>query len=149
LGLQQASSASLVEEQEMKRSIEERSALPFPQRVALVVSAIPYGHVTTYGRIAAALGSPKSARMVGWAMSAMPAGHDLPAHRVVNRLGVLSGAEAFGHPGIMRDLLLEEEVPFRDEWTVDLAECLWDPLDDPSLADLFRPGSPLPPVAGG
>lgn len=149
LGLQHACPVNLMVGKEMERSTEERSALPFPQRVALVVAAIPLGHVTTYGRIAAALGSPRSARMVGWAMSAMPAGHGLPAHRVVNRVGALSGAEAFGHPDIMRHRLLDEDVPFKDEWTVDLAECLWDPLDDPSLADLFRPSWTLPPEVGG
>jgi methylated-DNA-protein-cysteine methyltransferase-like protein len=116
----------------------DRSLLPFPRRVELVVARIPYGHVTTYGRIASALGSPRSARMVGWAMSNLHVGHGLPAHRVVNRIGFLSGAEAFGDPDIMRKRLLEEDVPFRTEWEVDLEECLWDPSDDPELADLFR-----------
>lgn len=118
--------------------MERRADLPFPDRVALVVERIPEGFVTTYGRIAAALGSPRSARMVGWAMSGLGSERNLPAHRVVNRQGVLSGAPAFGHPNRMRDLLLEEDVPFLDEITVDLAECLWDPVDDPELADLFR-----------
>lgn len=118
--------------------MERRAELPFPERVALVVERIPEGFVTTYGRIAAALGSPRSARMVGWAMSGLSAERGLPAHRVVNRQGVLSGAPAFGHPNRMRDLLVEEDVPFLDEITVDLAECLWDPADDPVVADLFR-----------
>lgn len=120
-------------------------ALSFPQRVALVVSRIPQGRVTTYGRIAATLGSPRSARMVGWAMSGMGGRHDLPAHRVVNRVGYLSGAEAFGHPEIMRDLLLEEGIPFRAEWEVDLQDCVWDPADDPEIDALFKDGRDVSP----
>ncbi len=115
-------------------------SLSFPQRVAIIVAHIPRGSVTTYGRIAAALGSPRSARMVGWAMSNLPHGHDLPAHRVVNRVGFLSGAEAWGHPEIMRDLLLEEGVPFREEWVVELGACVWDPAEHPDFDELFRDG---------
>lgn len=115
-----------------------RADLPFPDRVSLVVARIPEGFVTTYGRIAAALGSPRSARMVGWVLSGLAAERGIPAHRVVNRQGVLSGAHAFGHPDRMRDLLLAEDVAFLDDITVDLEECLWDPADDAELADLFR-----------
>lgn len=115
-----------------------RSELPFPERVALVVASIPEGFVTTYGRIAAVLGSPRSARMVGWVLSGLAAEHGIPAHRVVNRQGVLSGAHAFGLPDRMRNLLLAEDVTFLDDITVDLEDCLWDPADDPELADLFR-----------
>lgn len=100
------------------------------RRVMEIVQRIPSGSVTTYGRIALALGSPRSARMVGWAMSHLPDDHDLPAHRVVNHAGILTGAQAWGNPEIMRDLLLEEGVPFAGEWQVDLRECLWDPSDD-------------------
>lgn len=126
----------------------DRSQLPFPDRVAIVVARIPEGFVTTYGRIAAALGAPRSARMVGWALNGQIDGTPIPAHRVVNRSGVLSGAAAFGEPNRMRDLLLAEDVPFLDDITVDLAECLWDPADDPELADLFRyRPQQLPPEA--
>lgn len=110
----------------------------FQARIYHLVSLIPEGRVTTYGRIARALGSPNSARMVGWALSSLRSGHDLPAHRVVNRIGFLSGAEAWGNPEIMRDLLLDEGVPFRDDWEVDLDACLWDPAEDEDLDDLFR-----------
>ena len=110
----------------------------FHERTCLVVSRIPVGRVTTYGRIARALGSPRSARMVGWVMSSLPSGHGLPAHRVVNQVGFLSGAEAWGNPEIMRDLLADEGVPFREEWVVDLAACLWDPADEPEFDTLFR-----------
>lgn len=69
--------------------------------------------------------------MVGWALNHCPA--EVPAHRVVNRSGILTGAHHFGHPDAMRDLLLAEDVTFLDEITVDLAAHLWDPADDPSL----------------
>lgn len=111
-------------------------AADFVERVYAVVARIPQGRVTTYGRIARALGSPRSARMVGWALNSCPAERDLPAHRVVNRNGVLTGALHFGHPDVMRGLLLAEDVTFLGEVTVDLEKHLWDPGDDPSLDHL-------------
>lgn len=117
---------------------DDDAPLSFPQRVHAVVARIPYGKVTTYGAIARTLGSPRSARMVGWSLRHAQAELGLPCHRVVNRVGFLSGGEAFGHPDIMRDLLLAEGVPFCDEYTVDLTRAFWDPADDPTLDDLFR-----------
>lgn len=102
----------------------------FYDRVYEIVARIPPGRVTTYGRIAQALGSIRGARMVGWALLVLPTGHDLPCHRVVNRVGELSGGWHFGHPDIMRARLLEEGIPFRDEYQVDLARCLWEPWAD-------------------
>src|SRR5918999_1480857 len=97
----------------------------FPERVYAIVARIPPGRVTTYGRIARALGEPRSARMVGWAMLHVDPSRDLPCHRVVNRIGFLSGGWHFGHPDIMRGLLLDEGVPFKEEYQVDLDRCLW------------------------
>lgn len=108
-------------------------ASDFVQRVYELVAHIPRGRVTTYGRIARALGSPRGARMVGWALNSCPSELVLPAHRVVNRNGVLTGALHFGYPDVMRTLLLDEGVTFVDEMTVDLDQHLWDPADDPSL----------------
>jgi len=105
----------------------------FVERVYETVSRIPPGRVTTYGRIARALGAPRSARMVGWALNRTPPETRLPAHRVVNRVGFLSGGLHFGHPDVMRRLLVAEGVPFVEEYTVDLEAALWDPADDPSL----------------
>jgi methylated-DNA-protein-cysteine methyltransferase related protein len=105
----------------------------FPERVYAMVAAIPYGRVTTFGRIARALGAPRSARMVGWALTRTPPEMHLPAHRVVNRIGFLSGGLHFGHPDVMRGLLIAEDVTFVDEYTVDLARFVWDPADDPAL----------------
>jgi methylated-DNA-protein-cysteine methyltransferase-like protein len=110
----------------------------FAQRVYEVVRRIPPGRVTTYGRIARALGEPRSARMVGWVLNSTPHGVDLPAHRVVNRNGQLTGAHHFGPPGVMQDLLADEGVAFLDDITVDMDAHLWEPGDDPELDELFR-----------
>lgn len=110
--------------------------MDFAERVYTVVRMIPYGHVTTYGSIARALGAPRGARLVGWILRGSP--EDVPAHRVVNRLGVLSGAVHFGHPNAMHDLLVEEGVTFKDEITVDMNQHYWDPADDPRVDELFE-----------
>lgn len=110
--------------------------MEFRDRVYEVVKAIPEGRVTTYGRIARALGAPRSARMVGWALNWSPPETDLPAHRVVNRNGQLTGSHHFGHPDVMRNLLLDEDIAFLDDITVDLNAHLWDPADEPSLDHL-------------
>lgn len=98
----------------------------FFQRVWAVVEHIPFGKVTTYGHIAAFLGTRGSARMVGWAMNAATGLH-LPCHRVVNRYGALSGKLHFGGPWVMEDLLRSEGVTFREDGTVDLEKHLWVP----------------------
>lgn len=103
----------------------------FAERVFETVARIPLGRVTTYGRIAAALGAPRSARMVGWAVHDGPDG--LPFHRVVNRDGVLTGGWSFGHPDRMKALLTAEGVPFIDDHRVDLAACLWAPDGEEGL----------------
>ncbi len=119
----------------------------FMEQVLEVIGLIPKGRVTTYGLVARTLGHPRSARMVGWAVLRMPDGLDLPTHRLVNRVGFLSGGWHFGHPQIMRDLLEEENVPFVDAFQVDLAACVWDPADDPGvqrLMDGVDRGSSMP-----
>lgn len=109
----------------------------FMEQVLQVIRLIPEGRVTTYGLIARALGHPRSARMVGWAALRSPDGHDLPTHRLVNRVGYLSGGWHFGHPRVMRDLLEEENVPFVDAFQVDLAACVWDPADSRDVERLM------------
>lgn len=108
---------------------------PFADRVLTVTSAIPYGHVTTYGHIARALGAPRSARMVGWVLNR--SGDGVPAHRVVNRYGYLSGGWHFGHPSVMKARLVDEGVGFREDYEVNLDRHLWDPAGDRSLDELF------------
>ena len=128
----------------MHAAMSDEGTSTFAERVYLVVAAIPKGRVTTYGLIGRALGSPRSARIVGWTLRHTPPDVEIPAHRVVNRIGFLSGGWHFGHPDVMRDRLLAESVPFRDvdEYLVDINACLWDPSDDPALDWLA--GDPFP-----
>jgi O-6-methylguanine DNA methyltransferase len=110
--------------------MSEREASDFFERVWGVVADIPLGRVTTYGHIAAYLGSKRAARTVGWALRAA-AQSGLPCHRVVNRYGGLSGHAAFGGPHVMEDLLRSEGVTFvegDDEVPcVDINQHLWVP----------------------
>jgi methylated-DNA-protein-cysteine methyltransferase related protein len=99
----------------------------FVENVYAIVLRIPYGRVTTYGRIARAVGAPRSARMVGWAIHNCPDDVSENAHRVINRNGELTGGWSFGHPSIMRGLLEDEGVTFIDEFQVDLSKHLWEP----------------------
>jgi methylated-DNA-protein-cysteine methyltransferase-like protein len=103
----------------------------FYRQVYALVRTIPRGMVTTYGTIALALGAPGHARQVGNALAAFHQEQDLPAHRVVNRSGVLTGAHAFGSPGTMRALLEAEGVTFTEDGRVCMTAHLWEP--DPSL----------------
>lgn len=90
-----------------------------------VVRLIPKGRVTTYGAIAEYLGTKMSARMVGWAMNACPA--DVPAQRVVNRNGLLTGKHHFPEPGLMQELLEKEGIQVVDDKIVNLEMVLWHP----------------------
>ncbi len=99
----------------------------FYLRVYEIVANIPTGKVTTYGAIAKALGSRMSARMVGWALNAAKNRTDLPCHRVVNRLGELSGKNAFPYPELMRELLEQEGVKFKGECVV-MRKHYWEPF---------------------
>lgn len=103
----------------------------FFQRVFEVVKLIPYGRATSYGAIANYLGSKGSARMVGWAMNASHASSDaIPAHRVVNRNGMLTGKHHFGSPDIMKQLLENEGVKVKDDKIVAFNLHFWDPLKE-------------------
>ena len=104
----------------------------FFTRVFAVVASIPRGRVTTYGAIARALGTPRAARSVGWALSLAPGEDALPCHRVVDRNGFLSGGWHWGHPDVMAGLLSDEGVPFLETYRVDLAACLWLPDEEDS-----------------
>ncbi len=91
----------------------------FYAKVYALVRQIPAGKVSTYGEIARVLGTKLSARMVGYALSQC-IGTDVPAHRVVNRFGALTGKHRFGHPNLMKQLLLDEGITFKADETVDI-----------------------------
>ncbi|HOI87106.1 MAG TPA: MGMT family protein [Lentimicrobium sp.] len=100
----------------------------FFEKVYAVVRLIPYGRVTSYGAIAGYIGSRLSARMVGWAMNASHQHREpLPAHRVVNRNGMLTGKHHFGTPGIMQQLLEQEGATVEDDRILNFKEMFWDP----------------------
>lgn len=99
----------------------------FFKRVYEVCKMIPYGRVTSYGAIAQYLGSKSSARMVGWAMNASHAIEDVPAHRVVNREGLLSGKHHFEGTNLMQQLLESEGVLVKEHQVQDFEFYFWDP----------------------
>lgn len=105
-------------------------------RVFALVQACPIGRVTTYGWIGKALGYPRGARMIGWIMNETPEG--VPAQRVINSKGELSGSWAFGQQGKMRQLLEAEGIVFSAEGRVDLKRYGWDPSRDLSEEELQR-----------
>ncbi len=99
----------------------------FYEKVYDITEQIPYGKVTTYGAIAAVAGLKSSARMVGYALnSSIKSGRSIPAHRVVNRLGQLTGRGYFPDD-TMREKLQQEGVTFLSEYTVDIEKHFWDP----------------------
>ncbi|MDY0088965.1 MAG: MGMT family protein [Flavobacteriaceae bacterium] len=99
----------------------------FFENVYEIVQQIPYGRVTSYGAIAKVLGSAKSARMVGWAMNASHNRDDIPAHRVVNRKGMLSGKHHFEGTNLMQQLLENEGIRVVDNHIVDFEKVFWTP----------------------
>ena len=103
-------------------------------RVFALVRACPVGRVTTYGALAKAVGYPRGARMVGWIMNESPEG--VPAQRVINSKGELSGSWAFASPGLMRQLLEAEGIVFSADGRVDLKRYGWEPLRDLSEKEL-------------
>jgi len=95
-----------------------------------VVRLIPEGRVTSYGAIAKYLGSARSSRMVGWAMNAAHSIPDVPAHRVVNRKGLLTGKMHFGEPDRMENLLKAEGVLVKNDKIIDFEKHFWDPMQE-------------------
>lgn len=99
----------------------------FFERVYAIVRQIPYGKVTSYGAIAKALGTARSARMVGWAMNASHHLEDVPAHRVVNRKGLLSGKHHFEGTNLMQQLLESEGIKVENNQIIAFENHFWDP----------------------
>lgn len=92
-----------------------------------VVKLVPEGRVTSYGAIARYLGAAKSSRIVGYAMNGAATLTDVPAHRVVNRVGVLTGKHHFG-AGRMQKLLEKEGIKVKNDQVVNFKEKFWDPM---------------------
>ncbi|MBS4035745.1 MAG: MGMT family protein [Ignavibacterium sp.] len=109
----------------MKR--EEKNNTDFFKKVYRITKKIPYGKVTTYGDIAEACGIRSAARTVGWALNGC--GPDIPAHRVVNRYGALTGKIHFGDSNLMEELLRSEGVEFDEQGCVILDKHLWKPVN--------------------
>jgi len=107
---------------------------PFFLRVYEVVKKIPPGRVTSYGAIARYLGSSGAARMVGWAMNQSHSHPEfVPAHRVVNRNGLLTGKHHFGGPNVMHELLENEGAIIREDRILNFREMFWDPVEELGL----------------
>jgi len=100
----------------------------FFTRVYEVTKLVPYGRITSYGAIARFLGSGRSARMVGWALNVSHGQEEfIPAHRVVNRNGLLTGKHHFGNSSTMEQLLKNEGIVVKDDRIINFREKFWDP----------------------
>jgi methylated-DNA-protein-cysteine methyltransferase related protein len=105
--------------------------LSFFDQVYQVAQLIPYGRFTTYGAIASYLGSKGSARMVGWAMNGSHHSlKNIPAHRVVNRIGMLTGKHHFGEPTLMQKLLESEGIKIENDQIIEFDKYFWDPAKE-------------------
>ncbi|MDG3583972.1 MULTISPECIES: MGMT family protein [Galbibacter] len=102
----------------------------FFERVYDVARLIPYGKVTSYGAIAKYLGAARSARMVGWAMNGSGLKADVPAHRVVNQKGILTGKHHFQGTNLMQQLLESEGIPVKDNQIQNFENYFWDPAKE-------------------
>ncbi|PKP25281.1 MAG: cysteine methyltransferase [Bacteroidetes bacterium HGW-Bacteroidetes-2] len=99
----------------------------FFEKVYALARQIPFGRVTTYGAIAKHIGASGSARMVGWAMNASHSNPDIPAHRVVNRKGLLTGKHHFEGTNLMQQLLENEGIKVIDNQIQDFEKYFWEP----------------------
>jgi len=102
----------------------------FFQNVYDVAKLIPKGRVTSYGAIGAYLGAKSSARMVGWAMNGAGTDPEVPAHRVVNHKGLLTGRHHFSHPQRMQELLEAEGIRVENNQVSEFEELFWDPMKE-------------------
>lgn len=111
-----------------------RESYSFFENVWEVARLIPKGRVTSYGAIARYLGTGKSARMVGWAMNAVDKSkRKVPAHRVVNSQGLLTGKHHFKTPDLMQELLEKEKIKVKNDQVEDFKKLFWDPMKELEL----------------
>jgi methylated-DNA-protein-cysteine methyltransferase-like protein len=113
-----------------KRFLVQMCELNFFEKCYQVAKQIPFGRVTSYGAIAKYLGTARSARMVGWAMNASHRNKDIPAHRVVNRKGLLTGKHHFQGAHLMQQLLESEGIFVVDNQIQNFQEIFWDPSEE-------------------
>ena len=124
-----------------KKIVQKKEPIPtiqqepsFFENVYDVVRQIPKGRVTSYGAIANYLGTKSSARMVGWAMNnAHAIIPKVPAHRVVNRNGMLSGKAHFGSPTRMQELLEKENIKIENDTIIHFNQLFWNPAEELGL----------------
>ena len=118
----------MAKEKQINETSKKKETFTFFEDVFAVVRQIPKGRVTSYGAIAAYLGTKLSARMVGWAMNAAhQQTNKVPAHRVVNRNGMLTGKHHFATPTLMEELLLKEKIEVKEETIIEFKKHFWDP----------------------
>lgn len=111
--------------------MKKKEEIDFFTKVYEVTKLIPYGRITSYGAIARYLGTGRSARMVGWALNISHTRPDfIPAHRVVNRNGLLTGKRHFGNSGTMAQLLENEGLIIEDDQIINFKEQFWDPAQE-------------------
>ncbi len=104
-----------------------KSSDNFFEKVYAIVKCIPYGRVTSYGAIAKYLGASKSARMVGWAINASRNNTTIPAHRVVNKNGLLTGKQHFNGTNLMQQLLESEGIIIKENQVQNFSAIFWNP----------------------
>lgn len=106
-----------------------KKEMNFYDKVYQIVQQIPYGRVTSYGAIAKYIGAPQSARMVGWAMNNAHGLEDVPAHRVVNRNGLLTGKHHFPGTNTMQRMLESEGLKIKENQILNFKDYFWDPSE--------------------
>ena len=116
----------------MNTSINDKHK-DFFENVYAVVRLIPEGRVTSYGAIAKYLGTARSSRMVGWAMNGAHKYNDIPAHRVVNRNGLLTGKHHFNPPSLMQEQLEKEGLKIEKDQIKHFSTFFWDPMVELAL----------------
>jgi len=125
---------AVIKKQSAKAPAGSTKEYSFFEDVYEVVRQIPKGRVTSYGAIAAYLGTKLSARMVGWAMNTAHSAYPkVPAQRVVNRNGMLTGRHHFYTPTLMEELLKKEGLEVKDETVVEFEKVFWDPAIELAL----------------
>ncbi|MGA9648713.1 MGMT family protein [Pedobacter sp.] len=103
----------------------------FYEQVYEIARLVPKGRVTSYGAIAKSLGAAKSSRMVGHAMAFAGTAHPkVPAHRIVNSTGLLTGKFHFSPPELMEELLAKEGVEVKNDKVVNFKKVFWNPIDE-------------------